>query len=173
VSEPVLLGLTNGFSHGRGFTAPVSVATPAAGADWSYTITGSYWIRLAALSFQFVSSSATANRVPTLQILDEGGVILAAIPPAAAQTASHTYTYTFLPNVGVVGSIDANVAVAPLPSFFLRPGYKVVTVTSAIDTGDQYSNIRMIAEQIDTGPAGYPIGVFEESELAQFLERYA
>jgi hypothetical protein len=171
VSKPVLLGLTGGFSHGRGFTAPVSVATPAAGADISYTVTGSYWIRLAALSLLFTTSSTAANRVPVLEILDESATILAAIPPAAAQTATKAYTYTYLPNVGTVSSVENNVALAPLPNFFLRPGYKIVTSTGAIDTGDQYSAIRMVAEQIDTGPAGYPIGVFDEDEVEQLLAR--
>ena len=171
MNEPVLLGLTNGFSHGRGFTSPVSVADPAAGADWSYTVTGSYWIRIASLAFLFTTSSASASRIPNLQVLDEGGVPLAVIPPAAAQIATKAYTYTFLPNVGVVGSIDGTAALAPSPNFFLRPGYKIGTSTAAIDTGDQFSNIRLTAEQIDTGPAGYPIGMFDEDEAEQILSR--
>ncbi len=167
----VLLGLTGPFSHGRGFTAPVSVATPATGADISYTVTGSYWLRLAALSYLFTTGSNAANRVPILEVLDETGAVLAAIPPAAAQTATLATTYTFLPNVSVVGAVLNHVAVAPLPNFFLRPGYKIVTATGAIDAADTYTKIRVVAEQIDTGPEGYPIGVVTVPDFVEAFER--
>jgi hypothetical protein len=62
--------------RGRGFLALEKPANPAAGAGFNYVVDGTYWRRLLALTFTFVTSVTGADRVINLQILDGDGFVI-------------------------------------------------------------------------------------------------
>jgi hypothetical protein len=160
---PVLHGLTSEFAHGRAFSEVVAVANPAVATGFTYTVGGSYWERLASLSFVLTSDANAANRAVLLRMKDGTGATLAAVPTAAVQVAAKVYTYTYsgvqAPATDAVGLAN----IQPLPRLFLQPGFSVVVTIGAVQAGDQVSAIRVYREAFDTGPMGYPIGVLDEN----------
>lgn len=166
-------GLTQLLGHGYAFTQRVPVASPAAGAGFSYKNDGKYIELLDSLAFQIVTSSQAANRAVTLSVKDADGVALATVPTNAALTASKTGQYTFLQNFsGSSGATDGPfLSVAPL--ILLQPMWSLVVAIGAVDTADQVSNIRMTLERFVTGPEGYPMGALEEDDSLSALVRTA
>jgi hypothetical protein len=155
---PVLHGLTSEFAHGRAFSEVVPIANPAVATGFTYTVGGSYWERLAALSFVLTSDNNAANRAVLLRVKDGSGATLVAVPTAAVQVASKAYTYSYwgdqVPATDAVGLVNAQ----PIPRLFLQ-------------AGDQVSAIRVYREAFDTGPEGYPVGMIEENLYVAEYER--
>lgn len=163
---PVLHGLTSEFAHGRAFSEVAPLADPAAGAGFTYTVSGSYWERIAALSFVFTTNGNAANRAVVLKVKDGSGATLVAVPSAAVQVASKAYTYSYWGDQAPVNDTVNLVNAQPVPMIFLQPEFTVVVSVGAIDAGDQISAIRVYRERFDTGPQGYPLGVVEENMYA-------
>lgn len=129
-------------------TSQISIPSPAVGSDVLYTFVAPG--ELISLSGQLVTSAVVANRVVTLHIDD--GVsnrdVFSIQWSAIAQVASLTTIYTALSNSGL-GSVSQATAgpnpvnVAGVPRIRMMPGWRIRTVTSGIDVGDQFSNFRM------------------------------
>lgn len=171
MAAPSLHGLTSEFAHGRAFSEVVPVANPAAGVGFTYKVGGSYWERLAALSFVFTTNGNAANRAVTLSVKDGSSAVLVAVPGAAVQIASKVYTYSFWGDQTPVNDTVNLVNSQPIPRIFLQPGFTVVVAVGAIDAGDQISEIRVYREAFDTGPEGYPIGMLAENMYTGEYER--
>jgi hypothetical protein len=171
VGQPVLHGLTSEFAHGRAFSEVVPIANPAVATGFTYTVSGSYWERLAALSFVLTSDANAANRAVLLRVKDGTGATLVAVPTAAVQVAAKVYTYSYwgdqAPATDAVGLVNAQ----PIPRLFLQPGFTVVVTIGAVQVGDQISAIRLYREAFDTGPEGYPVGMLEENMYVAEYER--
>jgi len=168
---PVLHGLTSEFAHGRAFSEVVPVANPAAGGGFTYTVGGSYWERLAALSFTIVTDSNAANRQVLVAFQDGSGANIASTASGGTQAASLTRLYSFVPNQGTAPALIGTTFLAPLPVLFLQPGFKVVVSIVSVQAGDQVSAIRVYREAFDTGPEGYPLGMVEENMYVGEYER--
>lgn len=166
-------GLTSLIGHGYAFTQRLPVASPAAGAGFTYKNDANYIELLDSLSFKIVTSSTTASRLVTLSVLDGDGVPLATVPANAALTASKTGLYTFLQNFsGSVGATDGPfLSVAPM--ILLQPSWSLVVAIAAVDTTDQVSNIRLTVERFVTGPQGYPMGAVEVPDAEDRLAKIA
>lgn len=166
-------GLTQLLGHGYAFTQRVAVASPAAGAGFTYTNDGRYIELFDSLAFKIVTSSQAANRLVTLTVKDADGVVLATVPTNAALTASKTGQYTFLQSFsGTLGATDGPF-LSVFPQILLQPMWSVTVAVVAIDTADQVSNIRATIERFVTGPEGYPMGAVEEDEAIDRLARIA
>ncbi len=157
-------GLTQLLGHGHAYTEDVVVPTPAAGGGFTYTVTGSYFELLDSISFQIVTGGNAANRQPKLSINDGSGAALATLPTASVQTASLTWQYTFSPTFADFNTVVALAVTTPLPRIMLQPEYAVVLAIGAVDAADQVSNIRLQVERFVTGPQGYLLGVWDDSE---------
>lgn len=151
-------GLLQAFGHGTGYPELKLLPNPAPGANLSYKVSGFYWERIAALTVELTTSNHAANRSLVLEVLDQDGGVLAAIPPAAVQTATQVRTYTFLPNMNTLLGPVGGVFFAPVPLFFLQPTWTIVTAVANIDANDQIGPVRLYRERFSTGPDGYPIG---------------
>jgi hypothetical protein len=167
----VLLGLTNVFSHGRGFTSFAPVTVPVAGANLAYTQGGSYWARVQSLTFLYTSSNQVATRTVVLQVLDGTGIPIAEIPAASTQVASLANRYTYLPQINQPQTIVGTRILAPFPNVWLQPGFQITTAITNIASNDTLTQIRLYLEQIDTSDAGYRLGVYAEDEAANLLAR--
>lgn len=168
---PVLHGLTSEFAHGRAFSEVVPVANPAAGAGFTYTVSGSYWERLAALAFTLVTDGNAANRQVLVTVKDGSGAMLGAVSSGGTQAASLTRLYSFLPNVNSAQTVVNTTFISPLPLMFLQPEFTVVVSIASVQAGDQVSAIRVYREAFDTGPEGYPLGMVEENMYVGEYER--
>jgi hypothetical protein len=149
----------------------VPLVSPAVATGFTYTVSGSYWERLAALSFVLTSDSNAANRAVLLRVKDGTGATLVAVPTAAVQVATKVYTYSYWgdqsPATDAVGLVNAQ----PIPRLFLQPGFTVVVTIGAVQVGDQISAIRVYREAFDTGPEGYPLGMLDTNMYAGEYER--
>lgn len=137
---------------GEGAPRRIAVISPAAGADWAFTVpTGARWELVAVLE-TFAAAIAVANRLARL-IITDGTNNIVFVPAPAAITASQTALQSYQAGGGgpmtadntVPGSI---VYEAPLPNdVFLIGGWQVTSSTNGIQAADQYSAISLYVRE--------------------------
>jgi hypothetical protein len=130
---------------GRGYMSITVVSAPAAGAEISVPVpAGVNWI-LRSVSYSLTTSAVVANRLSHL-VLDDGANIFWEGVSGSAEAASLTERYSW--TAGISAQSDAgNVIQGAIPTECrMRPGWRVRTVTSALDLGDQYSSAIILAE---------------------------
>jgi hypothetical protein len=132
--------------EGPGWIRTLTVADPAAGADFAATVpTGARW-RPLAVHWQIVSSATAANRETALRLTD-GTNEIAIVPCGVTQTASTTRRYSFFHTAPRgAGSVQLHV-IAPMPRLDLVAGNTIESVTAAIDATDQISAIVIHLEE--------------------------
>lgn len=131
---------------GAGQTAASTVANPAAGADWTYTVPAGLQQTLISVRAVLTTSAAVANRFPVLRITSPTGQILADVSALAAETASSTVTYVWM--AGAPANNVNNVQQMSLPSGLRLLGSSTIqTITSGIQAGDQWSAISVTYTQ--------------------------
>ncbi len=125
-------------TESTGFIRTITGTTPGLGAEITETVpTGARW-RLQVLSATLVTSAAVATRAPHL-IIDDGANILFEITANGTQAASLTQRYSA---GNTMFSIISDAAVVQIPlseAIILQPGWRIRTLTGAIQAGDQYS----------------------------------
>jgi hypothetical protein len=137
--------------EGAGTFVSATVANPGAGADWTFTAPGTTQVRIIGTSATLTTSAAVANRVPEL-IFDDG-----AAPPFAFGTPNQSVPASQTVKVGGTNApmgAAANVAdvMVSIPQgIILRPGSRISSNTINIQGADQWSNIRVYAEQLIDG----------------------
>lgn len=129
----------------------VAVDSPAAGAGRSYTYSTSEYHMLRTLCFQVVTSSAVANRIVYLDLIDGAGNRIIRSSAGFTQTASLTTVYSFGTHLGAYGANAAASIGCGLPPVWLHPGAKFTIGVTAIDTGDQVSAINASYAQVYAG----------------------
>lgn len=116
----------------------ITGSNPAAGAEVSETVPASARWNLLLFRDQLVTSAVVANRIPQLTI-DDGTNTLLIIPPAAGtQAASTSFSYHW-GNLGYGSNATNNGVQIGIPSLVLGAGYRIRTLTSALDVGDDYA----------------------------------
>lgn len=117
---------------------------PAAGADWTYTIPDAGAVyELVAIRARFVTSAVVANRAVAVIVKDAAGTEVFREGLDTAVTASLTTIWTFTSEAGTsAGGVATVKAVAlGIPEGPYLPRWTISTVTTAIDVGDQWSQI--------------------------------
>jgi hypothetical protein len=127
----------------------ITVANPAAGVDFSYTIPAGYTFELLGVAFQLVTSATVANRACHLIVTDSGDVEVASSTQQTAVTASLTYQSSFhrgqcSGNTLLAGALSRGTINLALAEVRLLPGMKVKSKIGLIDGTDQISNIRIV-----------------------------
>lgn len=126
----------------------ISLAEPAAGTDWTYTLP--YAARLKRVSGSFAATSATAaNRWPmlvTTQAAGYGGYVPMTTAAVVAGTNAHIGGWPTAPFASTAN--PAGSQTFPFPDEVLPSGTVVQTVTFNIQAGDQWSSV-----QLDLEPA--------------------
>jgi hypothetical protein len=129
--------------HGRIFS--FTTADPAAGAEISHVVPARRrWI-IHALHFTLVTDVTVIDRFIRLRLSDEGGILFHRVA-ATAQGASKTVFYSFA-NVAHDEVIAADKRTYSLPPIPLMAGYTIVTSTTNLQAGDDYSIARLIIEE--------------------------
>lgn len=147
----------SGVGLGAGPFGNLNIATaqftsPAVGADFTLKVpdTGEMW-QLVAIHASLATSAAAANRIVNLTVKDHAGVIVYEFSITTAITAGLTIPITFTPQVA---SVSGDITAAkrflfPVPAGPYLPGWTFNSVTTAIDTGDQWGQLAawFIADQ--------------------------
>lgn len=120
--------------------AVTTVASPAAGADWTATVpVGETWT-LQTIRASLQASAAAANREISLSYTD-GTNILLRVTADAFHTANQLRSYNAT-NFGFQYVPPASLGqMLPVPPLVLGPGYTVGVVTASIQAADQWSLI--------------------------------
>lgn len=120
----------------------VTVSSPAAGANFSYSFESRQWNLVSSISFRLVTDATAVNRQVIL-VFVSGSNIPVFIPAPGVQTASETVDYSFFIGAGSgYDASDNNVMSAPLPLRNLFEGPESVTSSiNNIAAGDQLSRI--------------------------------
>jgi hypothetical protein len=128
------------------------VATPAAGAEWSYTPDDAAIHRILSIRYRFTTSIAVANRQPALTA-DDGTTIWWQTGPILSHVAGAQVRY-----VGFVGCQSVFVGqgvehlIWPSEGVVLQQGWALRSLTAGIDVADQYDQITMLVEDLPSGP---------------------
>lgn len=129
-----------------------TIPNPAAGADFAITAPGQGFWRVLSLAFRLVTSAAVANRTVTL-VADDGTSVFFRTNASIQQAAGATVDYGAFAGASS-GGFAGVVGVEPLSQdgIWLQPGWRLRSVTGAIDVLDQYSAIAALVEEYPNGP---------------------
>lgn len=130
----------------------VTTADPAAGAEFSVTVpVGETW-ELESVHATLVTSAVAGNRRVTL-VIDDGVNILAEIVAGLDHIASTTIVYSYTADAGYeTVATRSGVIQQGIPRMLLAAGYRIRTVTDALDVGDNW--IGRVAYRNTTTTAG-------------------
>jgi hypothetical protein len=123
-------------------TLAVTVANPAAGAEWLYTVPAGVTAILNSVHFIFTTSAAVADRLPHL-VIDDGTNTLTQKTHYTVQAAGQAGEYNFAHFGGDDAAPVGYVVFPSVPPTPVKAGYRIGTVTTAIDVLDQYSAITL------------------------------
>lgn len=117
----------------------VAGTNPAAGLEISETVpTNAKW-KLLSFRFSLVASATVATRSVRLT-LDDGTNVFGSSDASLTQTASQTFAYTFGPSLTPANNATSFGQTVGTPQDVILPaGYRIKTVTLAIQAGDDYS----------------------------------
>jgi hypothetical protein len=140
-------GRVDGFLAGGGALRSITGTIPGAGAEVSEVVpTGARWALLA-LELDLVTAVAVANRVPQLTI-DDGVTVFARVSVNQNLTASLTWRNSFQRAVPQLADLTRFVITTPIGADLqLRAGYRLRTVTAAIQAADQYSAPQYLVQE--------------------------
>lgn len=133
-------------TDGQGFVRSVQVGNPAAGAEWSFSVPNFSRARVRSVFFTLQTAAAVATRIVTL-VVDDGANIVGQFAANVTQIASLTETYTASAAPFVTTSLGTSEYIPLPPDLLLEQGFRIRTVTTAIQGADQYSTISLLIEQ--------------------------
>ncbi len=145
-AEPIL----EPYSREGGFQDTIPLTAPAAGADASVTIDGTYLVRPLSVVGRLVTSAVAGNRFLEVHYEDGNGQVIAADGIPVAIAASQTVVFGF--NLGrTQGQYVAGAsAFGPLPPAALEPGRKLVVHLIGADAADQLDRLFLTADRFST-----------------------
>lgn len=141
------------FSAPPGPLISQSVAPPAAGSDFAVTTPDTeaqgMW-QVVAIRARLVTSATVANRFVAVAVKDENGTEVYRVGYDTAITAGLTVICTLAPAVSTVVGGVANVKALtfPLPAGPYASRTVFSSVTTGIDTGDQWSQVAVIYQRL-------------------------
>jgi len=133
--------------EGPGALVSVAGSDPAAGAEISETVPAHARWRLQGISFALATSAVVAGRIVSV-LIDDGASEFMRISNSSTQGASATFRYTvgaFGNNVSIAGS-NTVVLMMP-PDLFLFQGWRVRTLTTLLDAGDNFGPPQLCVEE--------------------------
>lgn len=135
---------------------PVASADPAAGAEISHTVpAGKHW-KLLSVAVPLVTSAVAGNRRVSLVFDDGTNVFWRGISPNdQAASLTHDYSWGLKAGISTGGTADT-VKSSSLPELVLKPGYRIRTITAALDptggTGDNFGVARLYVVEFNAPP---------------------
>ncbi len=132
--------------EGPGVVRSSTLANPAAGADWTFTVpTNARW-RVQSVKGILTTSAAVANRVPRILLNDGASNVYIGTPNQSVPAGSNP----FVSGAPITATAAANVTdvLVPLPpTMYLEPGYTISSSTVGIQGADQWSGLVINVEE--------------------------
>lgn len=123
----------------------VTVANPAAGAEWTYTIPVGILLCPIAVRCTLTASGVAASRYNRILFSDATPVALAATQIDLAVTAGLVVLIHYAQGLTPVNPAAHGLKTAGCPIIYLQAGFTISSLTLAIQVADQYSDIRITA----------------------------
>ena len=128
-----------------------NIPAPAAGSDLSFTIPHNQHWRIISLSFRLLADANVANRLPRIQLQARSGTVVFTTLPAAFQTASQDRRYIMGAFGFDFGTTDPTFRAIPCPvDFVAADDFTLVTNTTGLQVGDQFSDIRLYRARVSS-----------------------
>lgn len=133
-------------TESTGFRTLQTVTSPAAGADWTFTVPSNSRFKIISLNAVLATSAVAGNRQVQIEITNAGGSVVwvgaanANIPASTTANVSATGTAPLTP------VITTDVYCLLPPDLFLEGTFIIKAVTAGILGGDQWSAIQMYVE---------------------------
>lgn len=124
----------------------VTVANPAAGAEWSTTVTAAKIWEIIAITFKYATSAVAGNRYTRL-VFTDGTNEIGRVPAALLQAENNTFIYTFGHGASAI-SVTGAVTMVGMPLFVLNASSVISTVTDSKGVADQFSAIAIYVKEI-------------------------
>lgn len=125
-------------ADGPGAIVSVTGTLPGAGVEISETVPANVVWLLKSFTFQLTTSAAVANRIPHL-IVDDGTHVLLDSPATSVLAAGATGRYVTGDDAFVQAATDGTQWMQFVADLRMMPGYRMRTVTTALQAGDQYT----------------------------------
>ena len=125
----------------------MSVAAPAAGANWSVTVTANDEWNLRSAICTLTTSATVATRSLVLQVLDRASDVVMELPVGGTLAASSASDFCWVSLAGSTttgNNAAGQVGYGVLPDGWFPPGWSVRVSTNNLQTGDQYSAIYLV-----------------------------
>ena len=133
-----------------GLPETIHQASPAAGADWSYTVTGHDYLRLVSLHCKFVADANVASREVVVSYETGNGKRFGLSGINTTVTASQTAYYAFSAfQPEAVATVDSS-ALVPLSPVLLSPSQVIKLHVVNVQATDQLSDIWTVWERFYT-----------------------
>lgn len=128
---------------GMGFPRILPGNAPGAGGEVSFTVPGPDILLLRSFLVGFVTSAVAVSRRIVLSV-DDGSTVIGRYPIGSVLGPTTTRTLEWLANYGDgIGFPSVQIEAWPSPPMYLYPGWRLRTLTAAIDAGDQYGVPRL------------------------------
>jgi hypothetical protein len=135
----------------------ITVAQPAAGAEWTVSVPGGALWLIQTIRCTFQTSATVANRVPRL-LFSDGTTEYMRIFPNLLQAAGSTFAFTFVKGLGTAYSQGVTAMVAlPSPEVPIIGGHSITASTQNLDPGDQWSAIALFVLEVEETPFGVEV----------------
>lgn len=125
----------------------VSVASPAAGAEWTQAVPAGVSWELLLVRHTLTTSAVVATRFPGVALLDFDGNVATVFPPQAGQAASIAAAHLFIAGLGYSVATAGPVAGMATPPFPVPGGMSLKSSTPGLDAGDQYTAVRLLVRE--------------------------
>lgn len=130
-----------------------TVASPAAGAEWTLTAPGQGLWRVISLAFTITTDATVSNRSPGL-LMDDGTSVVWRSVAAAVQTASLTWDYSAFAGAGNSDNTGQfNYFPLPTEGLIMQPGWRLRSNTNNLQAADAITAIAAFVEEYPNGPA--------------------
>jgi len=158
-------GLVGPATYGTAYPAWYTVTTPAAGAQQTFSIDGRWQTRVLAAMLSITTDANVADRIISLDYVDNNGVTWLKNGSSALVPASQTAVQFVWDSHRAVSDWNTGTPVfVPCAPWFLPAGWTIKFAVSGIQATDAISGLKLWVEQFETGRGGYQIGVLGEPE---------
>lgn len=131
----------------------VTLPAPAAGADFTITVPGRELWHPISIRARLATDATVANRATRLEF-DDGATVFATIRPGGTIAASSNARFGWFHGASQPTGADVGTAFnQAIPRLVMRPGWRILTITSGIGAGDQWSEIALLVEKAQLDPA--------------------
>jgi hypothetical protein len=138
----------------RGVLREYTIPAPAAGADWSLTVTDPGWWRLRSAFATLTVAGAGNNQVPGMQLSSASGIMAQGYSASFFATTGAKGVTWITAGPTAEGQVSVSEAIVPVPGLFLQPGGTFASQTKFLQAGDQWSSVLLYLEQILEGQWG-------------------